>query len=187
MTGIVQLDLLRGHLHDGATQSVDRVMHCWDHAQLFSFSTAESKEPTGGSMNRNGVSRNFSATLIAVIVSCATCASAQTVAGTPTVATGAAHMTTVSTSPPGSRSADAIILDVRRAIRRVPDMVDSEIRIRAHRGVVTLTGTVPETWQISRAANAARSVRGVTGVSNRLTVRTKHVAVIEQRVASSVG
>jgi hyperosmotically inducible periplasmic protein len=63
----------------------------------------------------------------------------------------------------------SIVRDVRRALRRVPEMDDSGIHIRVSRGVVTLTGTVPETWQISRAANAARSVLGVRSVSNRLT------------------
>jgi osmotically-inducible protein OsmY len=136
-------------------------------------------------MNGNDASRKISATLVAVIVSCAACANAQTVNSLPTI--DAAQMVAVSTSPPGRRSDDAIILDVRRAIRRVKDMDDSAIRVRAHRGVVTLTGTVPQSWQISRAANAARSVRGVTGVSNRLTVRKKHMAMIEQHLAPSVG
>lgn len=136
-------------------------------------------------MNRNGANRKFGATLVAVIASCATYANAQTVVSTPTVA--AAHMMAVSTSPPGSRSDDAIIRDVRRALRRVPEMDDSAIHIRAHRGVVTLTGSVPESWQISRAGNAARSVRGVRGVQNRLTERKKDEAAIEQRLAPSVG
>jgi osmotically-inducible protein OsmY len=142
-------------------------------------------EAQGESMNRNDASRRFSATLIAVIASFAACAHAQTVISPPAIM--AAQMVPVSASPPGSRSDDAIILDVRRAIRRVPHMVDSAIRIRAHRGVVTLTGWVPESWQISRAANAARSVRGVTGVSNRLTARKKHVATIEQRLTPLIG
>ena len=136
-------------------------------------------------MNRNGASRKIGATLVAVIASYATYANAQTVASIPAVT--AARMVTVSTSRPGSRSDDAIILDVRRAIRRVPEMNDSAIHIRAHRGVVTLTGSVPESWQISRAGNAARSVRGVTGVSNRLTERKKDVAVRGEQPAPSVG
>lgn len=134
-------------------------------------------------MNRNCARRRFGATLIAVIASCTTYANAQTAANTPDVA--AAQM--VATAPPGSRTDNAIILDVRRAIRRVPDMDDSAIRVRAHRGVVTLTGSVPESWQISRAGNAARSVRGVRGVSNRLVEKKKDVATIEQRLAPSVG
>ncbi|MGF6574061.1 hyperosmotically inducible protein [Paraburkholderia sp. GAS333] len=136
-------------------------------------------------MTRNDAGRKFSATLIAVIASFAAGANAQTAGGASTIT--ASPMVQVSTSPPGSRSDDAIILDVRRAIRRVPDMVDSAIHIRAHRGVVTLTGWVPESWQISRAGNAARSVRGVRGVSNRLTAKKHHVAAIEQPLAPSQG
>jgi osmotically-inducible protein OsmY len=136
-------------------------------------------------MNRSGADGIIGATLVAVVASCATCANAQTAASPP--AFEAAHMLTVATSPPGSRSDDAIIVDVRRALRRVPDMDDSMIHIRSHRGVVTLTGTVPETWQISRAGNAARSVRGVRGVQNRLQQRTKHLAAIGQQLVSSAG
>ena len=168
-----------------ATQSVDRALNDEGRAQLFSLATAELKEPKGSSMNRNDASRIFGATLVAVIASCAACANAQSVVSTPPVA--AAHMVAVSTSPPGSRTDDAIILDVRRAIRRVPDLDDSAIRVRAHRGVVTLTGSVPESWQISRTGNAARSVRGVRGVSNRLTERKKHVAAVEQGLAPLFG
>jgi hyperosmotically inducible periplasmic protein len=136
-------------------------------------------------MNRYGASRTIGATLVAVVASCATYANAQTAVSTQDVAT--AGMVMVSTSPPGSRSDDAIIVDVRRAIRRVPDMKDSAIHIRVHRGVVTLTGSVPESWMISRAGNAARSVRGVRGVSNRLTERKKDVAGIERSLAPSAG
>jgi len=123
--------------------------------------------------------------LVALIASCASYANAGEVMSAP--AGEAAPMMRVSTSPPGRRADDAIILDVRRALRRVPDLDDSGIRIRARRGVVTLTGTVPESWQISRAGNAARSVRGVTGVSNRLTERKKNVAAIAHGHASLAG
>ena len=136
-------------------------------------------------MNRNGASRKIVPTLVAVLASCGTYAGAQTVVSTPAVT--ATQMIAVSTSPPGSRTDNAIILDVRRALRRVAELDDSAIHIRSHRGVVTLTGSVPESWQISRAGNAARSVRGVKGVSNRLMVRNKDVAAIEQRLAPLVG
>ncbi|MBN3802396.1 BON domain-containing protein [Paraburkholderia sp. Ac-20336] len=136
-------------------------------------------------MNTNGTSSMIGAALVALIASCASYANAGEVMSAP--AGEAAHMMTVSASPPGRRSDDAIILDVRRALRRVPDLDDSGIRIRARRGVVTLTGTVPESWQISRAGNAARSVRGVTGVSNRLTERKKNMAAIGQGHASLAG
>lgn len=136
-------------------------------------------------MNINGASRIIGAMLAAAIASCVTYANAQTGVSAP--ADAAAQRMTVSTSPPGRRPDSSVIRDVRRALRRVPELDDSGIHIRAHRGVVTLTGTVPETWQISRAANAARSVHGVTGVSNRLTLRKQDAAAIEQHFAESVG
>ena len=120
-------------------------------------------------MNRNGARRIIGAMLAAAIGSCVIYANAQTGAGA--AADAAAQMVAVSTSPPGSRPDTSVIRDVRRALRRVPDMDDSGIHIRASHGVVTLTGEVPESWQISRAGNAARSVLGVRGVTNRLTVR----------------
>lgn len=99
------------------------------------------------------------------------CADAR--AATSSAVAADAQIITVATSPPGTRSDDSIIADIRRALRRVPDMDDSAIRIRSQRGVVTLSGTVPESWQISRAANVARRVHGVKSVSNRLTEREK--------------
>ncbi|WP_246024912.1 BON domain-containing protein [Paraburkholderia dinghuensis] len=109
----------------------------------------------------------------AAIASCATYANAQTDASTPA---GAAVQRVASTSPPGTRPDTSIIRDVRRALRRVPDLDDSEIHIRARLGVVTLTGWVPESWQISRAGIAARNVLGVRAVSNRLKARDEDSA-----------
>lgn len=136
-------------------------------------------------MNINGASRISGAMLVAAIVSCATYANAQTGVSAPTGAV--AQRVAVSTSPPGTRPDTSVIRDVRRALRRVPDMDDSGIHIRARLGVVTLTGSVPESWQISRAGNAARSVLGVRSVRNRLTLRKKDTEAIEQRLAPSAG
>jgi len=121
-------------------------------------------------MDINGASRIIGAMLAAAIASCATYANAQTGVSVP--ADGAVNLVAVSTSPPGTRPDTAIIRDVRRALRRVPHLDDSGIQIRASLGVVTLSGWVPESWQISRAGNAARSVHGVRSVSNRLRART---------------
>lgn len=116
----------------------------------------------------DGRSRMIGAMLAGAFASGAICADAQAVADAP------AQMMAVAASPPGTRQDRALIRDVRRALRRVPELDDSDIHIRARLGVVTLTGTVPQSWQISRAANAARSVHGVRGVSNRLTARDEH-------------
>ncbi|SIT44613.1 Transport-associated protein [Paraburkholderia ribeironis] len=136
-------------------------------------------------MNKNSANRIIDAMLVAAIASCATYANAQTGVSAPADAAG--QMEAVSTSPPGTKPDTSIIRDVRRALRRVPEMDDSEIHIRASHGVVTLTGWVPETWQISRAGNAARSVLGVRAVTNRLKVRKKDVTTIEPRFATSIG
>jgi hyperosmotically inducible periplasmic protein len=121
-------------------------------------------------MSFNGAGRTISAMMVAVITGSATCAYAQTAMTIPAAAAETAvQRLAVSTSTPGVRPDTSIVRDVRRALRRVPEMDDSGIHIRVSRGVVTLTGTVPESWQISRAGNAARSVLGVTSVSNRLT------------------
>ena len=124
-------------------------------------------------MSFNGAGKTIGATLFAAVVAitgCVTCAYAQTATTIPAnVSDAAAQTLAVSTSTPGVRPDTSIVRDVRRALRRVPEMDDSDIHIRVSRGVVTLTGTVPESWQISRAGNAARRVLGVTSVSNRLT------------------
>lgn len=120
-------------------------------------------------MNINGASRIIGAMLAAASTSCAIYANAQTTMNAPP--DGAFQRVATSTSPPGTRPDTSVIRDVRRALRRVPDMDDSGIHIRARLGVVTLTGEVPESWQISRAGNAARSVLGVRSVTNRLKVR----------------
>jgi osmotically-inducible protein OsmY len=117
-------------------------------------------------MNRYGAKRIIGAMLYAAIASCVTEASAQSAAN----ASAGVAVQRVSASTPGTRPDSSIVRDVRRALQRVPEMDDSKIHIRVSLGVVTLTGTVPETWQISRAGNAARAVLGVKSVRNRLTV-----------------
>ncbi|HTH60571.1 MAG TPA: BON domain-containing protein [Paraburkholderia sp.] len=118
-------------------------------------------------MDRNGASKRIGAMLAAVVASWASGANAQTQQRAP--ADASVQKVAAAGRQPGTRPDTSIIRDVRRALRRVPELDDSDIHIRASVGVVTLTGSVPESWQISRAGNAARSVHGVRSVSNRLT------------------
>jgi hyperosmotically inducible periplasmic protein len=118
-------------------------------------------------MNRNGANGTIGAMVFAAITSCSAHANAQGGVNEPV---GVA-VQRVSASTPGSRPDSSVVRDVRRAIRRVPDLDDSDIHIRVSHGVVTLSGTVPETWQVSRAANAARPVLGVKAVTNRLKAK----------------
>jgi hyperosmotically inducible periplasmic protein len=117
-------------------------------------------------MNKNSASRVSGAMLVVAIASYSTFANAQTGVSAPSDVTVQRVV-----SAPRHREDTAIVRDVRRALRRVPRLDDSGIHIRSRFGVVTLTGWVPESWQISRAGIAARSVLGVRGVSNRLTAR----------------
>lgn len=118
-------------------------------------------------MNVSRVSRMIGAILAIAIAGYAACASAQTSAATPA---GVTALKVAGARAPQHRRPDtSIIRDVRRALRRVPQLDVSEIHIRSSLGIVTLTGSVPQTWQISRAGNAARSVHGVRAVTNRLT------------------
>lgn len=120
-------------------------------------------------MNVSGASGMIGAMLVAAVAGYAACANAQTGVGTPASVT--ALKVAGPAAPHRNRPDTSIIRDVRRALRRVPELDDSGIHIRSSLGIVTLTGSVPETWQISRAGNAARSVHGVRTVTNRLTAQ----------------
>ncbi|MEX3921689.1 BON domain-containing protein [Paraburkholderia sp. BR10872] len=96
-------------------------------------------------------------------------ASAQT-SVSPTVTS--AQTAAVATSAPRRRSDAMLAGDVRRALVRNPGVNSMNIHVQVRGGIVTLTGWVPQRSQIERASIAARSVRGVRAVSNRLTVRT---------------
>ncbi|WP_321911220.1 MULTISPECIES: BON domain-containing protein [unclassified Paraburkholderia] len=129
-------------------------------------------------MNRNGASGPLGTLGAIAFVAIASCAAS---AGSAYAQTGmndppGVAVQRVSASTPGTRPDTSIVRDVRRAIRRVPDLDDSDIHIRVSHGVVTLTGSVPETWQISRAANAARPVLGVTAVRNQLKAQKEGAA-----------
>lgn len=136
-------------------------------------------------MNINGARKINAAMLAAAMASCATYANAQTVLRAP--ADAAVQSVAAASRPPRNRPDTSIVRDVRRALRRVPELDDSGIHIRASLGVITLTGWVPESWQISRAGNAARRVLGVRSVVNRLKVREGSAAAIERRAAPSAG
>ncbi|MCC8396004.1 BON domain-containing protein [Paraburkholderia sp. MMS20-SJTR3] len=92
--------------------------------------------------------------------------------GAPPVETIAANPS-VATSSFRNRSDAELVREVRRALNRTPNLPASGIHVQSHQAVVTLTGWVPHRSQVQRATNAARSVRGVRRVQNRLNVRTR--------------
>ena len=65
-------------------------------------------------------------------------------------------------------------LNVRRALSKTKGMVVKYIFVRARSGAITLSGSVPDVALISKAAEAAAGVPGVTSVTNRLSVQDQN-------------
>lgn len=64
-------------------------------------------------------------------------------------------------------------LDVRKALSKAQGFDVSNVFVRARGGAVTLTGTVPDSGQISQAEDVAKGVAGVKSVNNKLTLGTQ--------------
>jgi osmotically-inducible protein OsmY len=64
----------------------------------------------------------------------------------------------------------ALAKAVRRALDKTPGFDASGVFVRARSGAVTLSGSVRSGDQIMQAENVARSVKGVTSVTNKLAL-----------------
>ncbi|MFC0399734.1 BON domain-containing protein [Paraburkholderia rhizosphaerae] len=74
-------------------------------------------------------------------------------------------------APQSSKQADrALAKAVRRALSKTPGFDVSGVFVKARGGAVTLSGSVKDGSQITQAEEVARSVQGVTSVSNKLTL-----------------
>ncbi|RQU11753.1 BON domain-containing protein [Burkholderia cenocepacia] len=60
---------------------------------------------------------------------------------------------------------------VRKAITKAGGIDVANIVVRSKGGAISLEGTVPDQAQIDKAEEAAKSVKGVTSVTNKLTVQ----------------
>ncbi|HEF5787495.1 phospholipid-binding protein [Burkholderia multivorans] len=60
---------------------------------------------------------------------------------------------------------------VRKAITKAGGIDVSNLVVRSKGGAITLEGTVPDQAQIDKAGEAAKGVKGVTSVTNKLTVQ----------------
>ncbi|SAK98761.1 transport-associated protein [Caballeronia temeraria] len=70
-----------------------------------------------------------------------------------------------------SKTADrALAKSVRRALGRVKGLDPTRVYVRAKGGSVTLSGTVRDQAQIELAESTAKSVAGVSSVSNKMTI-----------------
>ncbi|WP_434111973.1 BON domain-containing protein [Paraburkholderia caffeinilytica] len=87
-------------------------------------------------------------------------------------AQGASAMAASGAVIPSGRKADhALRRRVYAAIGKDKEISAGDISVVAKNGAVTLNGTVTETAQIGKAEAIARSVSGVTSVTNKLTVK----------------
>lgn len=100
------------------------------------------------------------------------------VALTPNVYAQAASAAPMASNPAAGAGKPAptdkqLARDVRKALSKAPNFNVSNVFVKAHGGVVTLSGSVPDGPQIQQAADVAMGVPGVTSVSNHLTIYTK--------------
>jgi osmotically-inducible protein OsmY len=103
----------------------------------------------------NQFNKFLSAAFLAVaLVSVVGCASTSTTAGT------------------GEYVDDAVITTkVKAAIFNEPTLKSAEINVETFKGVVQLSGFVNSQADINKAAEIARSVKGVTSVKNDMRVK----------------
>jgi osmotically-inducible protein OsmY len=73
-------------------------------------------------------------------------------------------------APTGRQADRALRRKVYAAIGKDKSINAGDISVRAKNGAVTLTGTVTESAQIGKVEEMAKSVPGVTSVTNKLTV-----------------
>jgi hyperosmotically inducible periplasmic protein len=79
--------------------------------------------------------------------------------------------TAAAPSAQSSKQADrALAKAVRRALSRTQGFDVSGVFVKARSGAITLSGSVKDGSQIGQAEQVARSVQGVTSVSNKLTL-----------------
>jgi osmotically-inducible protein OsmY len=66
-----------------------------------------------------------------------------------------------------------ITTKVKAAVLNEPTLKSSEVNVETYKGVVQLSGFVSSEADITKAADVARSVKGVTSVKNDMHLKTK--------------
>jgi osmotically-inducible protein OsmY len=69
------------------------------------------------------------------------------------------------------RSDSEMARDIQEELRFSPDVDETDVSVKVHTGVVTLTGFVRSYFEKDRAERAAKRVRGVAGLANDIQVR----------------
>jgi hyperosmotically inducible periplasmic protein len=94
----------------------------------------------------------------------------QNAASVPAGAQAASAEASGAAAPAGRQADRALRRKVYAAIGKDKAINAGNISVRAKNGAVTLSGTVAETAQVGKVEAIAKSVAGVTSVTNRLTV-----------------
>lgn len=66
-----------------------------------------------------------------------------------------------------------ITTKVKAAVLNEPTLKSSEVNVETYKGVVQLSGFVNSEADIAKAADLARSIKGVTSVKNDMHLRNK--------------
>jgi osmotically-inducible protein OsmY len=66
-----------------------------------------------------------------------------------------------------------ITTKVKAAVLNEPTLKSSEVNVETYKGVVQLSGFVNSEADITKAADVARSIKGVTSVKNDMHLKTK--------------
>jgi hyperosmotically inducible periplasmic protein len=74
----------------------------------------------------------------------------------------------------GSSATDRKIEEAARASYNYRTVLEDNVKVKAHDGVVTLTGTVQDSGEKALAADTVENLPGVTGVKNNLEVKSSY-------------
>ena len=86
---------------------------------------------------------------------------------------GSATASAASVAPATTPTDKQLAANVRQALRaaRKQGLKSTYIRVRAHNGVITLSGVVANENQIALATSVARGVSGVQSVTSKIEIR----------------
>ncbi|MCA8100355.1 BON domain-containing protein [Burkholderia contaminans] len=122
---------------------------------------------------RHNAMRAGMAIAIAATTACAVIAPNAVAAGDDSAASTSAS-TSTSHSTTGTKIRDATITTKAKAeLVGTNGLSSGDIHVKTRRGIVTLTGSVPEEAQRAQAVSVVKQVDGVQDVRDQLTIRAK--------------
>ncbi|MCA8064106.1 BON domain-containing protein [Burkholderia sp. AU38729] len=125
-------------------------------------------------IRRRNAMRAGMAIAIAATTTCAVIAPNAFAAGDDSAASTSTSTTSSSHTTTGTKIRDATITTKAKAeLVGTNGLSSGDIHVKTRRGVVTLTGSVPEEAQRTQAVSVVKQVDGVQDVRDQLTIRAK--------------